>query len=103
MFLGFRADKSYLTDIFHAYIKYNYVDNPKRLDLFAIRVVKWNWNYDEIVVDICKAWKIYKLGWDAHPIYFKRPNMTIQAHIWITFLLHNVTLVSHISSTTLIT
>lgn len=79
----------------HVYIEDHYVTNPRRLDPFAIQTGEGNWNYDEITVDICEARKTYELGRDKCHIHIKRSNMTIQAQIWMTFILHNITRVSN--------
>lgn len=56
----------------HAYIQYNYVANPRNLNLFAIQLVKGNLDYGRITSDICEVRKTYELGRDERHIHFKR-------------------------------
>lgn len=46
-------------DVIHAYIEDHYIAILRRLDPFAIQEVKVNGNYDEIIIDIYEARKIY--------------------------------------------
>lgn len=77
------------------------MENYKRLDPFVVKLERGNWNYDEIVDDICELGNTNQLGWDGLPIHFKRPDMTVQAQIWMAFVLRNVNSVSDTSSPTL--
>ncbi|KAI5400985.1 hypothetical protein KIW84_065719 [Lathyrus oleraceus] len=73
----------------------------RRLDPFAVQLAKGNCDCAEIDVDIYETKNTYQFGQDGLPIHFKRSGLTIQAQIWMTFLLHNVTPTIHTSIVTL--
>lgn len=60
-------------------------------DAFSWEVHGNNWNYDRIVVYICTENEIYEIDWLGKPIQLKNSNITMEAQMWIIFLLHNVT------------
>lgn len=82
-------------DAIHASIKDYYMANLKISVPFAIHVAKGNYDYNHIIADIFKVEKTYELGRDGQPIHFKRPNLTTQAQIKMTFILHNIILCNH--------
>lgn len=43
-------------------MKDDYVDNLRKLDLFAIQLAKGNWDYNPITTNISKSGKTYELG-----------------------------------------
>lgn len=91
----------YDKEVIHLYIQDNYVAHHRKLDLFLIQLEKGNWKCDQIVIDISELGKAFHLGQTRLLLSVKRSDMTIQAQIWMKFLINNVIPLSYTRSTTL--
>lgn len=77
------------------------MENHDELDPFYKEVARGNWDCESVVDELCIEGKTYELGRDGRLNCFKRTKFTIGAQMWTTFILHNITLKSHTSSTIL--
>lgn len=53
--------------------------NPIEVDSFSKKVIRNNWYYDRITIDICIENKTYEVGRADRPIKFKKDNLTTEA------------------------